>query len=159
MSCLIPNPKQASLHYLVNIKIDWYLSVYVALSDGLVLTSDSESEVFCDSMEQLDYIKVWSSEVDLFHSWQHQLMLIVRYAQLTTYSLYSRLTNSLVLSHTVGRIIMWTTHLASRWLSWVLGRVEKELRMDHHQGEETKEETEWGMVRGELLVSAKQIWI
>ncbi|KAF7705182.1 acyl-CoA-binding domain-containing protein 4 isoform X1 [Silurus meridionalis] len=29
----------------------------VALLDGLVLTSDSESEIFCDSVEQLDYIK------------------------------------------------------------------------------------------------------
>ncbi|XP_062858666.1 acyl-CoA-binding domain-containing protein 4 isoform X2 [Trichomycterus rosablanca] len=28
-----------------------------ALSDGLVLTSDSESEIFCDSVEQLDHIK------------------------------------------------------------------------------------------------------
>ncbi|MCI4384164.1 hypothetical protein PGIGA_G00035600 [Pangasianodon gigas] len=32
-------------------------STDVALSDGLVLTSDSESEIFCDSVEQLDYIK------------------------------------------------------------------------------------------------------
>lgn len=30
----------------------------MTLSDGVVLTSDSESEIFCDSMEQLDYIKV-----------------------------------------------------------------------------------------------------
>ncbi|XP_076856286.1 acyl-CoA-binding domain-containing protein 4 isoform X3 [Brachyhypopomus gauderio] len=29
-----------------------------ALSEGLVLTSDSESEIFCDSVEQLDNIKV-----------------------------------------------------------------------------------------------------
>ncbi|XP_027033572.2 acyl-CoA-binding domain-containing protein 4 isoform X1 [Tachysurus fulvidraco] len=32
-------------------------SADLALSDGLVLTSDSESELFCDSVEQLDYIK------------------------------------------------------------------------------------------------------
>ncbi|XP_053368284.1 acyl-CoA-binding domain-containing protein 4 isoform X1 [Clarias gariepinus] len=32
-------------------------SADMALSDSLVLTSDSESEVFCDSVEQLDYIK------------------------------------------------------------------------------------------------------
>ncbi|XP_058261817.1 acyl-CoA-binding domain-containing protein 4 isoform X1 [Hemibagrus wyckioides] len=32
-------------------------SADMALSDGLVLTSDSESEIFCDSVEQLDYVK------------------------------------------------------------------------------------------------------
>ncbi|XP_060795777.1 acyl-CoA-binding domain-containing protein 4 isoform X2 [Neoarius graeffei] len=32
-------------------------SADMALSDGLVLTSDSESEIFCDSVEQLDCVK------------------------------------------------------------------------------------------------------
>lgn len=49
----------------------------MALSDGLVLTSDSESEIFCDSVEQLDYIKVWTFEVDIYHAWQHQLVLLL----------------------------------------------------------------------------------
>lgn len=57
--CWIPSIQYSTcLHYLLNIKIDRYLSVDVALSDGFVLTSDCESEIFCDSMEQLDYIKV-----------------------------------------------------------------------------------------------------
>lgn len=43
----------------------------MALLDGQVLTSDSESEIFCDSVEQLDYIKVWTSKVDFFYAWQH----------------------------------------------------------------------------------------
>lgn len=45
-------------------------SADVALSDGLVLTSDSESEIFCDSMEQLDYIK----PVPEPHGGQNQLV-------------------------------------------------------------------------------------
>ncbi|XP_060795778.1 acyl-CoA-binding domain-containing protein 4 isoform X3 [Neoarius graeffei] len=43
----LPRPPEA----LLSLRQD------MALSDGLVLTSDSESEIFCDSVEQLDCVK------------------------------------------------------------------------------------------------------